>query len=550
MRVSPAEAAEYLLRIRKAQTSFPEFVKAINPNFVWADFQLELMDALDQLERRTLTNDNGDPVYSLLITMPPRHAKSFLATIMFPVYYLAKRPNRNVLSTSYNQDLAKTFGRQVRDLAREPLVSQSFPDFGMSDESRAVDDWRTTANGTYFATGLAGSTTGRAATLLLLDDPIKAREEADSAITRNKTWSYYLSALSTRKQPEPDGAPPIEIVILTRWHPDDVAGRIMETEDWREGRWKHINFPAIRETLGEKRSVLELPPDDPRHIPPGKLSTVAPGKRFYRVTEEAALWPERFPLEDLKRRQRLDPREFAALYQQSPYIRGGNLIKAAWWRTYDRSKSTSFNTVIIVADTAFKKTEQADFSVLMVLAMDALGDIFIIDVIREKLDFPELKRRCISLNTLWRGKGLRGLYIEDKASGQSLVQELKSASGLAVLPYKVSNDKVTRVNAVTPLIEGGRVFVPESAPWLDAFMDECQSFPSGKHDDQVDALSMGLDIMSRINVRSADFLAEPINVNNSLYAQFSPINPGQRNGPWIDDIGKKQTRDWKAWGEL
>ena len=138
--------------------------------------------------------------------------------------------------------MAKTFGRQVRDLAREPRITQAFQDFKMSEESRAVDDWRTSLNGTYFATGIGGSTTGRASTLLILDDPVKAREEADSITQRNKTWSYYISALTTRKQPEPDGTKPIEIVILTRWHPDDVAGRLMETPDWKAGEWEHINL--------------------------------------------------------------------------------------------------------------------------------------------------------------------------------------------------------------------------------------------------------------------------------------------------------------------
>ena len=549
MQVSPQEAAKYLLRLKKAQTSFREFVHAVYPDLTWADFHYELMDALDALEKRTLTNDQGQPITRLLITMPPRHAKSFLATITFPVYYLAKNPVRNVLSTSYNQDLAKTFGRQVRDLAREPIVSQALKDFGMSEESRAVDDWRTSVNGTYFATGIGGSTTGRAATLLLLDDPIKAREEADSATQRNKTWSYYISALTTRKQPEPDGSPPIEIVILTRWHPDDVAGRLMETDDWKDGLWKHINFPAIREIGGEKRSVTELPEDDPRYVAPGKLSTVAPGKRYYRDTKEQALWPERFPLEDLKRRQKLDQREFASLYQQSPYVAGGNLIKAGWWKQFD-PEAVNITTTIIVADTAFKKSEQADYSVLMILGMDSSGDMFILDVIRDKYDFPELKRKAIAVNSLWRGRGLRGVYIEDKASGQSLIQELKSASGLSVIPYKVSTDKVSRVNAVTPLIEGGRVYVPIRAPWLDDFMNECQSFPSGKHDDQVDALSMGLDIMSRMGGVGAAVINAPIDVATSLYAQFKPFNEKAANGPWIDNVGKQRQSEWKPWGEL
>ena len=175
----------------------------------------------------------------------------------------SRKPNRNVLATSYNQDLAKTFGRQTRDHAREPILSQAFPDFCMSEESKAVDDWRTILGGGYYATGMGGSTTGRAATLLLVDDPTKAREEAESATQRNKTWSYYVSALTTRKQPEPDGTKPIEIIILTRWHPDDLAGRIMETEDWKEGAWTHINFPAIRSVKSNvKKSVAELPEDD------------------------------------------------------------------------------------------------------------------------------------------------------------------------------------------------------------------------------------------------------------------------------------------------
>ena len=233
MSLTPQQAAQRLLLITKARDSFHGFVTALYPDFTLAPFQEELIKTLDQLEKNSLGCNR------LLITMPPRHGKSWLASTLFPVYYLARKANRNVLATSYNQDLAKTFGRQTRDHARELIIPQSFPDFQMSDESKAVDDWRTTMGGGYYATGLGGSTTGRAATLLLIDDPIKAREEADSATQRNKTWSYYVSALTTRKQPEPDGTSAIEIVILTRWHPDDVAGRLMETDDWREGEWQN-----------------------------------------------------------------------------------------------------------------------------------------------------------------------------------------------------------------------------------------------------------------------------------------------------------------------
>jgi predicted phage terminase large subunit-like protein len=515
-------------------------VKALAPSFELAPFQEELVDVLNRLENDTLGTRR------LLITMPPRHGKSWLASTLFPVYYLAKKPNRNVLATSYNQDLAKTFGRQTRDHAREPIVGQAFSDFTLSEESRAVDDWRTTMGGTYYATGIGGSTTGRAATLLLVDDPIKAREEADSATQRNKTWSYYVSALTTRKQPEPDGTAAIEIVILTRWHPDDVAGRLMETDDWREGAWHHVNFPAVRKVSSNvKRSVAELPEDDPRFIPQGQLSKVSVTKRHYQDEREEALWPERFPLEELKKRERLDPREFASLYQQSPFIRGGNIIKESWWQ-WDDDKPDC-NQLIIVADTAFKKTEQADFSVLMVMGLDRNGDMHILDLIRNKYDFPELKRVCTQVNARWRGNGLRGMYIEDKASGQSLIQELRNQSGVSVLPYKVTADKVARLNAVTPLIEGGRVFLPRSAHWLDTFMLECQAFPNGTNDDQVDALSMGLDVLSRMGGVVNDMFSGTMDVSSSLNKQFDQKSDATS---WWEKAAKSEDKYMKSWGEM
>lgn len=538
MALTPQQAAQRLLKIAQAKDNFHGFVKALYPDFELADFQMELIDTLDRLEKDTLG------CRRLLITMPPRHGKSWLASTLFPVYYLARRPNRNVLATSYNQDLAKTFGRQTRDHAREPIISQAFPDFCMSEESKAVDDWRTTFGGSYYATGMGGSTTGRAATLLLIDDPVKAREEADSATQRNKTWSYYVSALTTRKQPEPNGTPPIEIVILTRWHPDDLAGRIMETEDWKEGAWAHINFPAIRsKDTNVKRSVAELPEEDPRYIPQGELSKVAPSKRHYFEAREEALWPDRFPIEELKKRERLDPREFASLYQQSPYIRGGNLIKSGWWR---KAEEPECNTIIISCDTAFKKTETADYSVMMVLGMDNNSDMHILDIVRERYDFPELKRAAITLNAKWRGRGLRGMYVEDKASGQSLIQELRSQSGMSVIPVKVGTDKVSRLNSVLPLVEGGRVFIPNDAQWLDSFMDEAQSFPNGKHDDMIDALSMGLAALSKMGGQASELLNSPINMGSSLSAQFNQT--GNDDKWWERQVGNND--NFRGWGEI
>ena len=549
MTLTPQKAARHLLKLKAAEDSFLGFVKAAFPSWDLPDFHLKMIDALDKLEKNTLTSHFGltpsecqgtkeVPVRNILITMPPRHGKSTYGSVIFPAYFMAKKPSRYMMSTSYNSQLATDFGRQVRDLANEPITQQVFPDFEMSQDSRAVDQWRTTASGAAYFIGVGGTTSGRAANLLLLDDPLKSREEAESATQRNKIWNYYVSALSTRLQPDIDNVPPAQIVILTRWHPDDPAGRLMETEDWKEGRWIHINFPAVSEKRGEPISRAYLPEDHPDHLPPNEVSKLTKSKRYIYKTERAALWPERFPLEDLERRERLNPREFASLYQQSPFIQGGNLIKSNWWQTYPPDmKPERFTSLIIAADTAFKAKQNSDYSVMMVMGLDTNGDIYIVDAIRDRFEFPDLKRRMIMLNTEWRGKGLRGIYVEDKASGQSLIQELKRESGVSVIPYRVASDKVSRLNAVLPLIEGGRVFLPEVAPWLDPFMDECQTFPSGKHDDMVDALSMGLDVLARTPTTGSYYVPPAFSTDDksSLFIAKSDLN-----------VSGSQ---WRGWGE-
>ncbi len=535
---SKRDVARYLLRLRDASDSFLGFVRLIYPDWKLADFQLELIDALDKLERGTLGVDN------LLITMPPRHAKSTFGTVLFPSYFMAKNPQRFTMSCSYNSQLATDFGRQIRSVVEDKSIPQAFPDFHLSQDSRAADVWRTEENGAYFAVGIGGTTSGRPANLLLVDDPIKAREDAESMTQRNKTWNYYTSALATRLQPESNGTKAKQIIILTRWHPDDLAGRLIKTEDWAEGRWKHINFPAIKQIKTQNKTRRNhLPTDHPKYMPTKDMNTVSPAKRTITETADAALWPERFPLDDLKRRERLNPREFASLYQQQPYIEGGNLIKTEWWQKYPTDLSPeNFATLIIAVDTAFKKTETADFSVAVVAGMDRNGDIYIVDIMRGKYDFPELKHRLIRLNTRWRGRGLRAMYVEDKASGQSLIQELKRESGMAVIPYKVVHDKVARVNAILPIIEGGRVYLPEAAGWLDTFVEECVTFPNGNHDDQVDAATMCIDILSRTSI-SPDAWSLHTDASQSLNNQDTSIL-----GKSLKTRVNRTMPKWTGWG--
>ena len=535
-KLSKAEVAKYLLKLRDSQESFLGFVRLQYPDWELADFQIELINTLDKLEKGLLGKNN------LLITMPPRHAKSTFGTVLFPSYYMAKKPNRFTMSCSYNTQLSTDFGRQIRGVVEQKNMQQAFKDFHLSKDSRAADVWRTEDGGAYFAVGIGGTTSGRPANLLIVDDPIKSREEAESMTQRNKTWNYYTSALATRLQPENDGTPPRQIIILTRWHVDDLAGRLMQTEDWGEGRWEHVNFPAIKEITSGKMSRRMLPEDDPNYLTSKQYTSISPAKRTIETKSEEPLWGERFPLEELHRRKRLNPREFASLYQQMPYVEGGNLIKTEWWQKFPEGLTPeNFTSLVIGIDTAFKKTETADYSAAVVAGMDRNGDMYIIEIVRGKYDFPELKQRLIRLNNKWRGKGLRGLYIEDKASGQSIIQELKRESGISVIPYKVVHDKVARVNAILPLIEGGRVYLPQTADWLDSFIDETVQFPSANHDDQVDAMTIALDTLSRTHVGSEAW---------ELQGSMSSLNNVSREtlGKSLMDSASKLKSKWTGWG--
>ncbi len=545
--ITRAQAAQQLVRIKKAGGHFRDWIKMRHPDWDIPYFHEKMIEALDRLEKNILYSDFDSEweaktygrkwsphperklIRNIIFTMPPRHSKSTYATVEFPAYYMLKDPTRFAMTCSYNATLAKGFGREVMSILNDPLTKQVFPDFQLDRVARASEDWRSTEGGRYYSIGQDGTTSGRPATLLNIDDPLKSRHEAESATMRNRVWDIYTSALSARLEPDQKGIQPAQIVCITRWHPDDIIGKIQQLDEYKNGDWLQINFPAeVERKDGMGRPVYD--------------------KQGNQLLEP--LWPARFGWEFLQKKRALNPRDYEALYMQNPYIKGGNIIKSTWWRFYDR-RPEDIIAVVIAADTAFKKTETSDFSVLIVGGLSAHGDIYILDLIRGRWDFPELKQRTIALNQYWRGKGLRGLYIEDKASGQSLIQEMRRQSGVSVIPHPAANDKVVRINAVTPLIEGGRVFLPQSAEWLDEFYEECLAFPSSSHDDQIDALSICLDALSRMFVSPEEMdINAPI--NTSLQNQINQ----HTNYPGIDHSINKQFTpnmgqdvNWGGWGE-
>jgi len=512
--IDQREAARFLLKLKRASLSFGGFMSYLYEDFVWPSFMTEYQEVLDLLEKDALVSPGGNPIRQLLVTMPPRHAKSFNGTVNFPAYLLMRNPTREVLIGSYNDELATTFGRQTRDIVIDPRVRKAFPSVELSRETRAVDFWKTKAGGAYYGVGMDGTTTGRGANFVGIDDPYKSRKEADSATIRRQVWDHYAASFRSRMQPTRGGQPPSIQVTHTRWHPDDLAGRIMETPEFKAGKWLHLNFQAL--TTKERGVYIRrnnLPADDLRYVPTEMLSeSLATHDRVVQEETEVALWPERFDVKFLnEQRSIMLEREFSALYQQQPYVVGGNIFKEAWLKRYKPDELPEFSAVVFGVDTAFKAKAHNDYSVFTIGGVTELGDIYVLRVWRERLEFPELKRKAVALNAAYRGKGLRGFFIEDAASGQPLIQELKRDTGVPVIPWKPgAADKVARANSVTPLIEGGRVFVPEEADWLDDWLTELASFPSAKHDDQVDSFVILLDVLSRMIVTGQPNWAAPI----------------------------------------
>ncbi|GAG84874.1 unnamed protein product, partial [marine sediment metagenome] len=291
--------------------------------------------------------------------------------------------------------------------------------------------------------------TGRGFNVGIIDDPVKDEEEAASQVIRDKVWDWYQKVFRTRAEPEA-----AIIIVMTRWHQDDLVGRLLKQakEDPASDQWKVLHFPAIK--------------------------------------DGQALWPGRYPIGVLEKiRSSIGGRAFESLYQGNPTVAEGQIIKREWWKYY--KERPNFLRIIHSWDTAFKSKTQNDYSVCTVWG-EAQNGFYLLDVWRAKVEFPELKRAAVALDA--RDKP-SAVPVEDKASGQSLIQELQRDTNIPVLPYKVDRDKVARAYAVTPLIEAGKVFLPESAPWLFDYIEELSAFPNAEYDDQVDSTTQALSFM-------------------------------------------------------
>lgn len=398
----------------------------------------------------------------LMVFMPPRHGKSLLCSQYFPAWFIG-RFRKRVILTSYEATFAASWGR----LARDTLTTWGEPVFGVrvSEKSSAGDWWELEEaqgrHGVMMTAGVGGAITGKGADLLIIDDPIKNAEEAQSATYREKAWRWYTSTAYTRLEP---GAAVLE--IQTRWHEDDLAGRILR-ESERPDEWRVLSLPAVAE-----------------HDETYRITGCAPFTR----REGDALWPARFDAARLTAiRQDIGARDFAALYQQHPTPASGLIWRREWFRPY--RELPPLNRIIQTVDTAFKTGVASDYSVIATWGATATG-YYLIDVWRGRVEFPELKRAILMQCAKHTPSAT---YIEDAASGQSALQELRRETNLPLIPIKPIGSKEGRAAGVSPLAEAGKVFVPQDAEWLADWIEEHVAFPLGAHDDMVDTTSMALE---------------------------------------------------------
>lgn len=402
----------------------------------------------------------------LIINLPPRHLKSLCASIALPAWLLGHDPAAQIMCVSYGQDLADKLARDCRTVMSASWYQDLFPT-RLSSSKQAVQEYVTTAQGYRLSTSVGGALTGRGADVIIIDDPMKP-DEAASESQRRAVNQWYDHTLYSRLNDKERGA---IILIMQRLHEDDLTGHVLAQEPWEV-----LTLPAIAEE--------------------DELHTFATpfGQRSVKRGKGEALHPERESRETLERiRKTLGTYHFAAQYQQEPVPFGGAMVMRHWFQTYPAEDPPRVETILQSWDTANKATELSDYSVCTTWGIKERR-LYLLDVLRQRLDYPELKR---AVHRAWQEWEPDTVVIEDKASGTQLIQELKAEGVANIAPYVPEQDKLMRLYAQTATIENGFVYVPSEAPWLDDYLRELMAFPNGKHSDQVDSTSQALAWLNR-----------------------------------------------------
>lgn len=460
--VSPEEAAAEILRRRRGRDRLIGFTEYTLPKYNADPFHHLVAEKLEAVERGEIKR--------LMLFAPPRHGKSELSTRRFPAWFMARNPEKNVISASYNGDFATTFGRNVRDIIKGREFATLFPEVKIKSDNRAADEWALDTGGNYFAVGVGTGTTGKGAHLFLIDDPIKDRKEVSSASFREDQWNWYRDVVYTRL--EEDAA---IVLTLTRWHYDDIAGRLINLANEGKGLpWEILYLPALPYTKKTESGEIIVNDDG-----------TVPGDPLGRKPNEP-LAPRRFSYAALKDREDvLGERSFAALYQQQPMADDGGMFSAEW---FDAPSELPAKRVRVRAwDLA--ASSDGDYTVGVLMSKDSNGIFYIENVIRFRGTPLEVEKKVFD-TAKSDGRSVQIIIPQDpgqagKSQAQSFIRRL---AGYIVKAVRPTGPKETRAAAFAAQCEARNVKMVKGH-WNQCFTDELEMFPLGVYDDQVDASS-------------------------------------------------------------
>ena len=443
----------WLQHIKLCQDNFLYFVKEVWPEFIFRKTNKPSRWGHHQIIANEFTTISNDSKGRLIVNMPPRHTKSEFASVYFPAWMMGRNPKMKLMQVSHNTELATRFGSKVRNLLASPEYAQIFGDVRLREDAKAKGKWETNHGGEYFAAGVGGAITGRGADLLIIDDP-HTEQDSLSEGAMERAYDWYTSG--PRQRLQPGGS---IVLVMTRWAEDDLTGRLLKAQkEPKADKWKQISFPAI------------MPSGEP-------------------------VWPEYWSFDELEKvKASLTIRNWSAQYMQEPTSEEGAIIKRDWWQVW-KGGLPHLKHVIQSYDTAFSKAETADYSAITTWGVfkpmeDEPEAIILLDAVRGKWDFPELKVVALDQYKYWEPESV---VIEQKATGQPLTQEFRRM-GIPVIDFVPSKgkDKHTRVNACAPIFESGQVFYPEGERFAYEVIEECAAFPHGANDDYVDSTTQAM----------------------------------------------------------
>lgn len=470
MTETPTDILLRELEIRKrllemdAPRLFRQFLSYVNPNYERQWYHTLIANRCQDLLEGRIKN--------LMIFIPPQHGKSEIVSKNFPAWAFGRNPNLKIVGCSYSATLAQQFSRAIQRLMDSTEYVRIFPNSKLNGSNvrtvtrgylRTVDMFEiVNSKGFYKSQGVGGGLTGTPVDIAIIDDPVKDAMEAYSPTYRERVWEWYTSVLLTRLHNNSR-----QLFIMTRWHEDDLAGRILQREP---ENWVVLSIPAIRETL-EDGNVF-----DPRKV-------------------GEPLWAAKHNLQRLLEAQTRSPRVFSALYQQHPTADGGNIIKRDWFKHISLSEFERMRNgepIIFFVDTAYTDKTSNDPS--GIIATCKIGnDLYISHAQKVYKKFPDFIRFLPEYVKAHGYSSRSTIRIEPKANGISVIDQIKDVTSLNVTRTPSPTDhKETRLNAASPMVECGRVVLVDGA-WNEEFIEEICGFPVKPHDEFVDDLCYAID---------------------------------------------------------